>query len=775
MRLVRTANLKVSNRYLAYEAEESLLHTIMQICRRVSLNGCPFYLKLKIGEEEWGKGVSDKDAVCTLFVFDLYEHLFRASLNGRKNIKVIIGKTEDEVRSPEKPDDYTFGFNLPEIPYSGEFLQFYHGIGDKIRSIYSQVAGKDGQDSDFSGWDHAADYEDEDGAYRRLRRLAQYAIFGESKTEASKLNQACSFSPKGSTDRVLTYYHPRVLLQRLKMAIYMREEIRKQDGRHGCAVQEQICPEEELIWGNFPVFSSELRYTNNQFMAFGQDLYALDQRYGTISSCLYQRMSACSSVRPFPLVNTAEKLILDIRECDREDDSKIRILMVGSIDFGELTGIMDIFQKELESPIFERIELTAWSSLPLGDEVIDENRTIHYCTVEDERVNLFEKGIMSFDIVFLIDPYLLYAPENKAALTEVAKPDAYILTQKTIRNDIVHAAYESGQGYMNYVGKLSLKVKDFLWSVNLCKKSARLSHLCILLSYSEQTELIGLSRGTQEVRKEIASQNCYTTLLRYRFDKYPDKSGHDNQEGFGFLFRLHQWYKMTAPNLSRWSMEIGTEDDAVPVQLDRLMYGIICRFSIEKETGKWVFVLSQESSEEKLSDESPKKELSDADKSRIAEHVKRKIEYGFESGLHMEDSIRLARQSFANLLISRSTARKHLLYARSVIYGKPSEIEVKWSGKSIAKKVIDGYNQTLRGYHSRYPDYLLLCAVDKSAQNLESISRIYQLSNALGREDGFRTIKELAEICEQEYNSIVDHRMKKYFLRIIEQANYLWR
>lgn len=771
MRLVRTANLKVSNRYLAYEAEESLLHTIMQICRRVSLNGYPFHLTVRIEEEEWKKSVSAKDAVCTLFVFDLYEYLFRASLNGKRAVEVTIGKDESKRISSENTDDYTFGFDLPEIPYCGEFLQFYHEIGDKIRGIYAKVAGKDRQDSDFSGWDHAADYEDEDGAYRRLRRLAQYAIFGESKTEASKLNQACSFSPRGSTDRVLTYYHPRVLLQRLKMAIYMREEIRKQDGRHGCAVQEQACPEEELIWGNFPVFSSELRYTNNQFMAFGQDLYALDQRYGTISSCLYQRMSACSSVRPFPLVNTAEKLILDIRECDREDDSKIRILMVGSIDFGELTGIMDIFQKELEFPIFQRIELTAWSSLPLGDEVINENRAIHYCTVEDERVNLFEKGIMSFDIVFLIDPYLLYATENKAALTEAVKPDAYILTQKTIRNDIVHAAYESGQGYMDYVGKLSLKVKDFLQDVNLCKKSAQLSHLCILLSYSEQTELIGLSHGTQEVRKEIASQNCYTTLLRY--SKYSNEPGHDDQESFGFLFRLHQWYKMTAPNLSRWSMEIGTKGDVA--RLDRLMYGIICKFLIEKDTGKWVFVLSQESSEEITSEASSKKELSDADKNRIAEHVKRKIEYGFESGLHMEDSIRLARQSFANLLISRSTTRKHLLYARSVIYGKPSEIEVKWSGNGDPEEDINEYNRTLRRYHSRYPDYLLLCAVDKSAQNLESISRIYQLSNALGREDGFRTIKELAEICEQEYNSIVDHRMKKYFLRIIEQANYLWR
>lgn len=742
MRLVRTADLTASYRYLAYEAEESLLHTIMQICRRVSLNRIPFRLTVKIDEESWEKSVLAEDAACTLFVFDLYEYLFRASLEGKKAVEVNFGDGECE-------------FLLPEIPCREKFIQFHYAECNGISEIYSKVAGEDSRLSDFFDWQDT-DYQNENSAYNRLRRLARYAIFGESKRSVSDLNRASSILISDS-ERILTYYHPRVLLQRLKMAIYMREEIKKQDRKDTCL--------EELILEGFSYFSSELRYTNNQFTICDQDIYSLDQRYGTISSCLYQRMTACTSIRPFPLVNTAEKLILDIHECDKQN-KVISILMVGSIDFGELRGIMDIFREELDSQIFERIELTAWSPLSQSDVNITKNQAIHYCTVDGNSVNLFDRGIMSYDIVFLIDPYFLYRLEDKAALECITDPDEYALTQKTIRNDIIHAAYESGQGYMNYTEKLSLKVKDFLRSVNLCVNSAQLSHLCILLSYSEQTELIELSRGAQEVRKEIASQNCYTTLLRYRFDECSNVIVDENEENFEFLFRLHQWYKMTAPNLSAWSLENNVEEESVPIRLDRLMYHTICRFSIERKTGKWEFSL--------ILDEPFGGLLSDKDKI-ILEYVRKKIEYSFESGLHMEDSIRLARQSFANLLISRSITRKHLLYARSVIYGKPSKIEVKWSEKGGKKVDILGYNKKLREYHSRYSDYLLLCAIDKSAQNLESVSRIYQLSNALGRDDGFRAIKGLAMICEQEYCDIGDNRVRKYFLRVIEQSNYLLR
>lgn len=764
MKLKETAKYILPQYAQEYCAEEKLLYAISRICSASLVNQQPFSISVYSAGKEWRRRVCVGDSACTLFIMEIYEHLFNLSLDDA-DCDVFVKIDQQNI---------PICFQLHPIPYRTELKRFFHFHREDsdIVKVYNRVVRQKCGNDDLFSWLREDNVFEESTSYEKLKRLALFAIYGESQIDAAVMNNLTGID---INEHVMlhTVLHPRVLMQRLKMAIYLREEIlnggMKSGGMTYCDSQNPITfMEQDLVLGDFSFFSTELRSISNQFAVSKGKLYVLDQRYGTIGFCVYQRVYSCSSIRPYPLLNVAEKLILDINECvaRKKEAEAIRILIVGSIEYAELINVFSIFETECDSSVYERIHLEAWS--PILCPKVERKPHVRYRIMQNEELNLFAEKFMEFDIVFLVDIAAMYSPHNNVSILKSIPPAQYQLSKDTLRNDIIHAAYESGQGYLNYEGKLSLRVKEFISEVKLYSRSAKLTHLCVLLSYSEQTELMALSRDAHEVRKEIVSQGSYTTLLRYQLSELPRRAEcHDIDSRIQFVFRLNQWYKMTSSLLPCWTIDsedaTGEDPNSLSFRLDRLLNRTICKLSINEGAGNWQLQLIEDEDVSKM----------DSYKQAILQRIKERIIFGLSSDQHVKDSVRLAQQALANLLIARSVSKRHLVFARSMVYQKPKSVIVVWGDSELkAAETISMYDRNLRQYHTRYSDYLILCSIDKAGQNIVGRARTNQLLDALGYSDGYEAIGSIRDICLSELPNTDDEELKKYLLRIISQADF---
>ena len=206
--------------------------------------------------------------------------------------------------------------------------------------------------------------------------------------------------------------------------------------------------------------------------------------------------------------------MLDVRECASET---VKIALVGSIFDWEAKSLAGTLNKALDDEK-QMIELSVISSCKPADQTQDDSlskvKVVYAYPDAFDREALLEIAKDS-DIVFLIDPWLLYSQNPNSELEPDFPSDSYLLSDSTIRNDVLHFAQRLADRYLLYGSRFGLNLQWLLSEYESAHSSGK--HLCVLTSYSTLTDLIPQAHRAQEIRKELVAPHQYTTLLRYCF------------------------------------------------------------------------------------------------------------------------------------------------------------------------------------------------------------------------------------------------------------------
>ena len=634
-----------------------------------------------------------------------------------------------------------------------------HTYDDFYPSIYKCIWAN----KDFSLFDNIDDNE----CQQIEDNLLRYAINGMNCPDDELGICAYINSDQDEYDFIeLSAFHPQVVLQRMFCTYTIEKYILSKE------TMESF--HENLTIGIFPIFEQYSQMITKQFYN-NRGLYVLDHRRGVLTMPRYEKSHPYGSLRPINLTHIIEKIILDIREVKASEElcEKISILLIGSIEYEQVKRLLKILEYEIPS---EKIILDVWSPYPDSNSIKEKNESnrINYSCFPASHYKDLESlvnSIVDYHIVFLADPIFLYDYIDMPVVTKGCGVTLDFGAQSAIESKTESFVRYLNSNYMKYDGIYSLMLNDLLQRIEKHSWKMKMNHLCVLLSYSNQPELLSYSKETQEVRKEIVLPGHYTTLLRYRFDHISTRNNYylQQKKSIYFMFRLHQWLKITDSYLDLRQYELTGN-----IELSTILFHTICKLIIENGKPKLILYF-----------EDKKCPLPQKIKQSIISNVNNRINFLFNHSDNLCDAneVKLYGWSIiANLLVSRSISKEHLLWARAAVYYDGIMPEAFWADEmqdeqdySSMDFNIEDYNSRLRLYHLRYADYLILCAIDKSMRNEDSIANAYMLIDVLGRPDGFAIVKSLGDtshkllLNEKKYPAGVE----SYLNRIDSQAKYL--
>ena len=627
---------------------------------------------------------------------------------------------------------------------------------------------------------------------KMLQELSRQVL----RSNFNRIHSEYAFAERKDKDQAeieLTVYHPLVIISRLR-AVYLLAASEKKKKRviEDSKTALPFSKPENTALDVLPIMNNYLCQPIQQFYCEGNDkdasIYMLDLRQGCLSSLLYRKGNAFSSLRPINICTIAEKLALDIREYLEEHSNNknirgVSVCLIGSIGKTETKYLAEalLTYRGFYNPNSQRNELQialnilSREKMPENQEYSKNNRSVHVRWLQFDHYSTYhhlEELILSNSIAFLIDNSFLYRQYTNAVEKIQERAKDFFSYSDNPRIRILDCFDQLSGQYMQYndIYKLSLDgLLSDLTEMHREKPQYENTHLCALFSYSKFEDLIRLSKNALEVRKELVGPRSYTTLFRYRNywkqkderkDSPPIENDADSQ---CFYFRLHQWYKMMDQGLDDRKIVIAHEE----TNLATALRSVVCslRYSTVKKKKKWICELHSI------------EEFDENFLAAVQKSVKKRFDLISDDQAFPAEVRYYLRKSLVNLLISRSTNLTQLLLANAFQYFEERNISINISNQS-SETILESlyqYETRMRQYHDRYSDYLFLCSLNKSSLSFDQFIKIFDLIEAFGRDDGLYTIRQIENLCCDflSMNAVSPKEIEKYYQRTMNQARFI--